>query len=61
MGNRLMLGEISGEELIEIGDIVMVKHKDGKKYGRLNKAFEDKILVMDEWIKVNNIISIKKR
>ena len=50
-----LLGEVSGDEIIDIGDIVRVEI-----YGRLNEASEKEIRVGKQVLDTDNIIKIKK-
>lgn len=59
---RVILGEVSGKDLIDIGNIVEVKYNRGKKaFGRLNEASLKHIRVGNKIIKINNITEIKKK
>ncbi len=55
---KTLLGEISGDELINIGDIVEVNHDNRITYGRLNNTSKKEIKVGTECIQVENIINI---
>ena len=55
MKTKVLLGEVSGEEIVDVGDIVKVEI-----YGRLNKASKKRIKVGKQIIDVENITKIEK-
>jgi len=56
-----LLGEVNGEDVIDIGDIVNVTTlKGGEIYGRLNALNKNEIKVGMIIIKVDNIINIER-
>ena len=61
MDIRLLCGEIKGEDIIDIGEIVEVTNYYGAKItGRLNMATKEDISVRDSIIKIKDIVKIKR-
>jgi len=61
MNIKVLIGEVDGKNLIDIGDIVTVTTlKKRKVYGRLNDTSKKEIKVGPIRIKVENIVNIKK-
>jgi len=60
MDIRILLGEVDGKDIIDMGDIVEVFSKKGSILGRLNKSSSKELRVGTINIKVEEILSIRK-